>query len=184
MAVLACRDGGGAERSAPGAEVPAETAETLTALPVAARDTVPTALRGVCQAAGGVAPGLAGDVGQPVPSTQIAHTVEAGPSQALRCVARTAAELERLRAVVGIPDSVARRVDLEGGIVVAATMGMQPTAGYDLVIDRVRARGDTLWAGVHAARPPGVGAVEDLVTAPADVVVIPRRIRNVVFYDH
>lgn len=180
MAVLACRGESGAEWSAPAAD----TAGTEAAPAVAVRDTVPTALRGVCEAAGGVAPGPAGDAGDPVPSTQIAHTVEAGPAQALRCVARTAVELERLRAVVGIPDSVARRVDLEGGIVVAASMGRQSTAGYDLFVGRVRARRDTLWVGVHAALPPGVGAVEDLVTAPADVVVIPSRTPNVVFYDH
>jgi hypothetical protein len=109
--------------------------------------------------------------------------VEGGPAQALRCVARTPAELERLRAVVGIPDSVARRIDLDRGIVVAATMGTQPTAGYNIFVGSARARGDTLWVGVHGVLPAGPAA-EDLITAPADVVVIPRRTPNVVFFDH
>jgi hypothetical protein len=183
IAILACRGEGDAAARAATAEAPAETAGTGASVPAAVRDTVPTTVRGVCRTAGNVVPGLADDDGAPVPSMQIAHVVEGGPAQALRCVARTEAELERLRAVVGIPDSVARRIDLEGGIVVAATMGTQPTAGHDIFVGSARTRGDTLWVGVHAVLPAGP-ASEDLITAPADVVVIPRRTPNVVFFDH
>jgi hypothetical protein len=150
-------------------------------------DLVPEGIRGICRSAPGAAEpvrnGRVNTHGILIGSTTLAHTVEGGPPLALRCVARTDSELQRLRGTVGIPDSVARHIDLRKGIVVAVTMGSQRSTGYDIFAGPVKAVGDSLLVGVLQVLPAGP-IVGDLVTSPADVVFIPRKSPNVVFFDH
>lgn len=92
-----------------------------------------------------------------------------------------ATEPERFRALIGrisVPDRSpvdAGEIDFESRLVVAAFMGVCPTAGYSISFDTTaRIRGNTLEMRVRTASPAAEGAVAQVITSPYTLVVVER----------
>ncbi len=111
-----------------------------------------------------------------------AFRYNAGLDQPAREVVRDAAAWSalwpRIAGPAG-PPHAAPAVDFGREMVLVAAMGQRPTGGYSIEIASVTAAGGELVANVVEQRPgPRCGTTQAL-TAPVDVVAIPRSTRSV-----
>jgi hypothetical protein len=72
-------------------------------------------------------------------------------------------------------------VDFSREMLVVAAMGQQPTSGYSIIIDSAYERDDRLEVVVKSVITVKCGGVYMMVTAPLDIVRLPKMERAVVF---
>lgn len=102
-----------------------------------------------------------------------------GPREAKRMVARTPEELRSVTGVFG-RDIVAKVVPASGFdfgayMLVAISLGQQPTGGYGVQIKEVIRRDDILYVHYQERIPSQRATVPQVLTAPFHIKVLPRR---------
>ena len=115
--------------------------------------------------------------GVAVPMQRILSGQDSGFEQPCRDVIKTAAEwqpvgekLRRGREYAGpIPAP-----DFGRSMVIVAAMGTQSTGGYAIAIENVYRATGRLWVVVRETRPDPGGMTTQVLTAPVDVVSVPR----------
>jgi hypothetical protein len=107
-----------------------------------------------------------------------------GPPEPIQLVLRTAAEWDSVwqmvnRSRVYPPAPPAPAVDFAHEMVLLSGLGRQPTSGWNIRIDTVVIRRDTMRVIIHSVAPQCVAGM--MITYPWDAVRVPRTDRVVQF---
>lgn len=103
-----------------------------------------------------------------------------------RLVIRSQPELEEVWAATFAAQSpmpAPPSIDFASDMVVLVAAGARPTTGYCIAVESAAARGEVVTLTVVTTFPPGGTVVAPAITAPFEIVRLPRRGDTVTFID-